>query len=187
MSDYRDVTPKQESAVTAKEVFNYILKFLRNPLEEIRQVPNWNWSVVLVIQVLISMASGVLVGLLPPDFYKILGGLIISPVIGVVMGFIGALFIYYYFQVFEHRTCSLRKIFTLIMLANIPFFVFQVGSEHIPPITLVGFAFTALLMAVGLTENFQMDKKRAIRLVTGLFAVVFILWLWNRIDIARMG
>ena len=187
MSDYRDVTPKPESAVTAKEVFKFILNYLRHPIEKIRQLPDWNWTVLIVIQVLVSMASGVLAGLIPPNFYKIMGGLIVSPMVGVVTGFIGALFIYYYFQVFEHRTCSLRKIFTLIMLANIPFFVFQVGSEMIPPITLVGFAFTALLMAVGLTDNFQVDKKRALRLVVVLFSVVFILWLWNRIDIARMG
>jgi hypothetical protein len=187
MSDYRDVTPKPETAVTAKEVFKFILEYLRHPLEKIRQVPDWNWSVLIAVQVLISMVSGVLSGLLPPDFYRVMGGLIVSPMVGLVTGFIGALFIYYYFQVFEHRTCSLRKIFTLIMLANIPFFVFQVASEQIPPITLVGFAFTALLMAVGLTDNFQMDKKRALRLVLVLFAVVFVLWLWNRIDIARMG
>ncbi|MFS4460305.1 Yip1 family protein [Bdellovibrio sp. HCB2-146] len=186
MSDYRDVTPNQ-STESAKEVAKYIVNYLRHPLERIRQLPDWKWTVLIVVQVLVSMASGVLTGLVPPNFYGVMSGIIISPMVGVVTGFIGALFIYYYFQVFEHRTCSLRKIFTLILFANIPFFIFQVGSELIPPISLVGFAFTALLMAVGLTENFQMEKRRSLRLVTVLFAIVFILWLWNRIDVARMG
>ncbi|MNL35100.1 Yip1 domain protein [compost metagenome] len=132
------------------------------------------------------MASGVLTGLVPPNFFRIMSGVIISPIVAIVTTGIGSLFFYYYFQVYEKRTLPLRKIFTLILFANIPFFIFQVGSEIIPPITLVGFAFTAMLMAVGLTENFQMDKRRALRLVGILFAIVFILWLANRIDVARM-
>ncbi|KYG60379.1 Yip1 family protein [Bdellovibrio bacteriovorus] len=185
MTDYRDVTPGAHSD-NAKEVLRYIVNYLRHPIEKIKTLPDWNWTTLIVTLVVLSMASGVLTGLVPPNFFRLMGGFIISPLVGVTTTFIGALFIYYYFQVYEKRTCSLRKIFTLILFANIPFFVFQVGSEIIPPITLVGFAFTALLMAVGLTENFQMDKRRALRLVTILFAIVFILWLWNRIDISRL-
>lgn len=186
MNDYRDVTPKSPYTETAKEVFQYILKYLRHPIEKIKVLPDWNWTVLFITVVILSMASGVLSGLVPPNFFRLMGGIIISPIVGIVTTSIGSLFIYYYFQVFEKRTCSLRKIFTLILLANIPFFIFQIASELIPPITLVGFAFTALLLAVGLTENFQMEKRRALRLVTILFAIVFILWLWNRIDISRL-
>lgn len=189
MTDYRDVTPQnpqQQQFEKAKEVFRYIVNYLRHPVEKIKNLPDWNWTVLLITLIVMSMISGVLTGLVPPNFFRIMGGIIISPLVGVVTTSLGALFIYYYFQVYEKRTCSLRKIFTLILFANIPFFIFQVGSEVIPPITLVGFAFTAMLMAVGLTENFQMEKRRALRLVTVLFAIVFILWLWNRIDISRL-
>lgn len=185
MNDYRDVTPRPQ-AETPKEVFRYIINYLRHPVERIKTLPDWNWAVLIITLIVINITSGILTGLVPPNFFRLMGGIIISPLVGVVTTAVGALFIYYYFQVFEKRTCSLRKIFTLILFANIPFFIFQVGSEVLPPITLVGFAFTALLMAVGLTENFQMDKRRALRLVTILFAVVFIIWLWNRIDISRM-
>lgn len=187
MNDYRDVTPKNQPHVdTIKEVVNYVINYLRHPVEKIKTLPDWSWPVLVITLIVLCILSGVLAGLVPPNFYRIMGGIVISPLVGVVTTFIGALFIYYYFQVYEKRTCSLRKIFTLILFANIPFFIFQVGSEMIPPITLVGFAFTALLMAVGLTENFQMDKRRSIRLVTILFAIVFILWLWNRIDVSRL-
>lgn len=185
MTDYRDVTP-QAPAQNVKEVVRYIIDYLRHPIEKIKNLPDWNWTVLIITLVVLSVGSGVLTGLVPPNFFRVLGGIVISPLVGLVTTMIGALFIYYYFQVFEKRTCSLRRIFTLILFANIPFFVFQVGSEVIPPITLVGFAFTALLMAVGLTENFQMEKRRALRLVTILFAIVFIIWLWNRIDISRL-
>lgn len=188
MSDYRDVTPnkQQPSFEMTKEVIQYILNYLRHPIEKIKSLPDWNWPLLIMTLVTLSIISGVVTGLVPPNFFRIMGGIIVSPIVGVVTTFIGSLFIYYYFQVFEKRTCSLRKIFTLLLFANIPFFIFQVGSELLPPITLVGFAFTAMLMAVGLTENFQMDKRRALRLVTILFAIVFLIWLWNRIDISRL-
>lgn len=187
MNDYRDVTPNNSPHLeTTREVFNYIANYLRHPVEKIKHLPDWSWTVLLITLIVVSMVSGVITGLVPPNFFRVMGGIIISPLVGITTTFIGSLFIYYYFQVYEKRTCSLRKIFTLVLFANIPFFIFQVGSELIPPITLVGFAFTALLMAVGLTENFQMEKRRSIRLVTILFGIVFILWLWNRIDISRL-
>lgn len=187
MNDYRDVTPKSPSpADTAKEVLHYILNYLRHPVEKIKSLPEWSWTILLLTVVAISMASGLLSGLVPPNFFRLMGGLIISPIVGVVTTSIGSLFVYYYFQVFEKRTCSLRKIFTLILFTNIPFFIFQILSELLPPITLVGFAFTALLLAVGLTENFQMEKRRALRLVTIIFAIVFIIWLWNRVSISHL-
>ncbi|WP_413561077.1 Yip1 family protein [Bdellovibrio sp. HCB209] len=187
MTDYRDVTPGQEPKLqTAKEVFNYIIDFLRHPVQKIKSLPDWKWSTLLITIIVIAMISGVISGLVPPNIYRIGAGIIFAPFIAVVMTWLGGVFIYYYFQVFEKRTCSLRKIFTLILFSNIPFFIFQAGSELIPPITLVGFAFTALLMAVGLTENFAMEKRRSLRLVTILFAIVFFLWLYNRIEVARM-
>ncbi|QDK39693.1 YIP1 family protein [Bdellovibrio sp. NC01] len=188
MNDYRDVTPNQSPSgkQTAKEVIGYLVDYLRHPIHKIKVLPDWHWSTLVVTLIVISMISGVITGLVPPNFFRIMSGVIVSPMVAIVTAFVGALFIYYYFQVFEKRTCSLRRIFTLILFADIPFFIFQTGSELIPPITLVGFAFTALLMAVGLTENFQMEKRRSLRLVTILFAIVFILWLWNRIDAARL-
>lgn len=187
MTDYRDVTPRNPQQLdTAKEIIRYIFNFLKHPVEKIKTLPDWNWTVLIITLISVSMVSGVLTGMVPPNFFRIMGGIVISPIVGVTTTGLGALFIYYYFQVYEKRTCSYRKIFTLFLLANTPFFIFQVGSEVIPPITLVGFAFTALLLAVGLTENFQMDKRRALRLVTILLAIVFILWLWNRIDISRL-
>lgn len=188
MSDYRDVTPNQQPSSTqnAKEVLRYLVDYLKQPIHNIKTLPDWRWSTLIITLVVISMISGVITGLVPPNFFRIMSGVIVSPMVAAVVAFIGSMFIYYYFQVFEKRTCSLRKIFTLILFADIPFFIFQIGSELIPPITLVGFAFTSLLMAVGLTENFQMEKRRSFRLVTILFSLVFILWLWNRIDAAHL-
>ncbi len=186
MSDYRDVTPNQQfppSTQTLTEVLHYVVRYLKHPLHEIKSIPDWNWSTLIVTLIALSMSSGFLTGLIPPNIFRIMSGLIISPMVAVLTAFISSLFIYYYFQVFEHRTCSLRKIFTLILFANIPFLIFQTVSDIFPPIALVGFAFTSLITAVGLTENFQLPKKRSLRLVTAIYAVIFIIWIWNHFDL----
>src|SRR5690606_20408781 len=120
MSDYRDVTP-QAPARDVKEIIRYLIDYLRHPIEKIKTLPDWNWTVLVVTLIVLSIASGILTGLVPPNFFRVMGGIIISPLVGLVTTTLGALFIYYYFQVFEKRTCSLRKIFTLILFANIPF------------------------------------------------------------------
>lgn len=181
----RDVTESGSSS--AKEIAQRLLRFIKNPVKEITLLPDWSWPQLIILNALIAVASGVLSGLIPPNFYKIVGGLIISPFVSTVMNGLMSLFLYYYFQVFEYKTVSLRKLFTQTFFASIPFFIFQAGAELIPPISIVGFAFTALLMVVGLVENFQVDKKRAIKLMAAILSVVFIVWLWNRIDIARMS
>lgn len=188
MTDYRDVSPKdsRDPLAQVKDVLKYIFHYLKHPIQQIAHLPDWNWTVLVLTLIGVSMTSGVLAGFIPPNFYLIVAGFVISPFVGLVTTFVGTLFMYYYFQVFEKRTVSLRRLFTLILFANIPFFIFQTASEVVPPITLVGFAFTSLLLAVGLTENFQMEKRRAIRLVAAVFTIVFLIWLVNRIDIARM-
>jgi hypothetical protein len=111
----------------------------------------------------------------------------VAPFMAFFLTSLMAVFIYYYFQIFEKRTLDFKQIYILILFADIPFFLFQVASEILPPITLVGFAFTALLLAVGLTENFQLEKQKSLRLIGGLFLVVFLIWLWNLIEVRRLG
>lgn len=184
----RDVTGTDPSnSFNIKEIAQRLVQFLKNPVKEITQLPEWSWPQLLILNAVIAMASGVLSGFIPPNFYKIAGGLIISPIVSTVMNGLMSLFLYYYFQVFEYKTVSLRRLFTQTFFASIPFFIFQTGVELIPPISVVGFAFTALLMVVGLVENFQVEKKRAIKLMAIILGVVFVVWLWNRIDIARMS
>ena len=184
----RDVTgsatnsPKDE----IKSTLQYLANYLRHPVQEITHLPDWGWSKLLIVLAGLAMTSGVITGFIPPNVYRIAGGVILAPMVSLALTTVMALFLYYYFQVFEKRTCSLRKLFTMILFANIPFFIFQIGSEIVPPLTLVGYAFTAMLMVVGLTSNFEMEKRRSIRLVAIIFAVVFVLWLWNRIDISSM-
>lgn len=174
----RDVTPGAKP-IDLKWLLNDLLEFVKSPVEKIKTLPDWNWPSVFTVQILLALASGILAGLIKLNFYRVLYGLFLMPIVTTVSAMLLALFVYYYFQFFENRTESYKKIFILIILSSIPFYLFQIISEYFAPISLIGFAFTSLLAIVGLNENFAVEKKRAYTLVGSLFLIVLLAWLSN--------
>lgn len=175
----RDVSPDQKT-VDVKKVIGFLVEFVKNPVQGISILPDWNWASLFTVQILLALASGVLSGLLKLNFYRVLYGIFLMPVVTTVSALLLALFLYYYFQLFENRSESFRKIFILVILSSIPFYLFQIISEYFAPITLIGFAFTALLAIVGLCENFNVQKQRAYMISGGLFVLVLVAWFTNR-------
>lgn len=160
----------------------FLFEFLKNPIHKIAHLPEWGWFHLMSLLVVTSLISGILAGLVSRNIYHFLFGLLLLPTITLITEFVLTSFFYYYFQVFERRIVSFQKLWTLVIFANIPFFLFQVVSGLIAAMTLVGFAFTGLLLVVGLSENFQMKKQRALRLILTLYTVVFLVWLWGQVD-----
>ena len=153
----RDVTPGAKP-IDIKLLLNDLLEFVKSPVEKIKQLPDWNWPSVFTVQILLALASGILAGLIKLNFYRVLYGLFLMPIVTTVSAMLLALFVYYYFQFFEERTESFRKLLTFVILASIPFFIFQVISEYLRFISLIGFAFTSLLAIIGLTEILESKK-----------------------------
>ncbi len=182
MSEVRDVTPH----TPFREALRFVVQYLRHPLREIAKLPDWQWPLLITLTILFAIISGVITGLIPPNPYRIAAGLLLSPFVSLVLTTVMSIFFYYYFQVFERRTCSLRRLYTLVFFANIPFYIFQTISDVVWVITPVAFAFTAFILVVGLVENFHMEKRRALRLIGIIFSLVILIWAWNKIDIGRM-
>lgn len=179
----RDVTDSHKSV---RGIASYILQFLKHPIREITHLPDWPWKTLIWVQIALSMVSGILASLAKPNVFGVLFGIIVMPIISTLMVSLLTAFLYYYFQVFEQRTAQASRLFTLSVFSSIPFFVLQVASPLIPPITLIGYAFSAMLLAVGLSENFQMEKRRAIRLAIILFSVVLLVWIGNQLNNYRV-
>ena len=168
------------------EVKNFLNKFLRHPMTEIKSVPDWHWYRLIGLHATLAAICGALTGLVEKKIsFSIIAGLILTPILTMITLGVATLFFYYCFQIFVQKTVSVRKLATVIVLANIPQMILQVVSGYVPPITLVGMAFTALLLLVGFVENFQIDRKMAMRLIGGLYAIFIALWLWNQASSAR--
>ena len=174
----RDVSP-QPKLVDIKKLVADLVFFVKDPIHSIAVLPDWNWPSVLTVQILLALASGLLAGIIQFNFYRVLYGLFLMPVVTTVSALLLALFIYYFFQFAEGRTESFRKIFILVILSSIPFYIFQIVSVYFAPISLIGFGFTSLLAIVGLTENFRVERKRASILIGSLFVFILIAWITN--------
>lgn len=176
----RDVSPDNKSSVNINELVQFLIEYVKHPVQKISQLPEWNWPSLFVVHILLSVASGVLAGLLKFNFYRVAFGLFLMPVVSTVSVLMMSLFLYYYFQFFENRTENFRKIFTLVVLSSVPFYVFQIISEYFSFSSVIGFAFSSLISIVGLSDNFRIERNRAYKVVGVIFGLVFLTWLSNK-------
>ncbi|GIL17776.1 MAG: hypothetical protein BroJett040_15270 [Oligoflexia bacterium] len=171
---------------TCSDIKDILIPFIKNPMEKIRNLPDWDWQTLILAQVLVTAISGALGGLINRSVLSILSGLIMMPILTLITTSISTLFFFYTFQIIIQKQVPYRKLFTVVFFANIPFFIFQIISGYFPPISLVGLAFTGLLLIVGFVENFQVPRKLVIRLIAALYVVFFLIWLWGRLDTMKL-
>jgi hypothetical protein len=182
----RDVSPAHDNIF--REIFHYVSQFVRHPLKEIAHLPNWNWPRILIMQITLSVISGMGSALVMRDFstWKLAQGIFVFPFVATIIGIIFASFFYYYFQVFEKRTVSFLKLVTMVFLANTVFYVFHIPSGYFAFSDILGMAFTSMLLTIGLTENFEMAKRRALRLIGVLFVLIFVIWAFEKMRDSRL-
>ncbi|MBL7555352.1 MAG: YIP1 family protein [Bdellovibrionaceae bacterium] len=164
----------------------FLIWFFKNPIEHIKRLPRWSLRNILLVHFLFSVVSGTIAGLISLKFWNILFGVLAFPFISMTLTLVLSSFIYYYFQVFEKKSVDFVQLLSVVVFANFPFFVFQIASNYVPIISIVGLLFTGMLLIVGLTENFKMTKRRAIRLVGTLWFLIFLVWLSNRFSVEKL-
>ena len=175
----RDVTPGSENSVDLKSLIQFLIEFIKHPTQKISNLPDWNWSSLITVHILLAIISGVLAGILKFNFYRIANGLFLMPFVSTAIVALISMYIYYYFQFFENRTEPFRKIITMVVLSAIPFYLFQIVSEYFALISLVGLSFASLLAVIGLSENFKVEKKRAIQIMGVMYGLMLLTWVTN--------
>lgn len=165
-----------------QEMQRSLIDYLRHPLREINHVPDWSWPELLLTEVALTGVTGAVTALVGRSFLGIFYGLLIVPVLTSITIGITSLFFYYLFQIFAGQTLPFRRLVTVVFFANIPFFLLQILSGLIPPISLIGFAFSALILIVGFVGNFQLPRRLVVRIIAAVYAAIFLIWIWGRLD-----
>ncbi len=175
----------QETKQQLRALFHYIIALLRHPLEEIKYLPDdIGWKALLILQFCLSLVSVVSSNLLAP-FAISVTHVIISLFSSLVAIALASLFLYYFFLIICQRIIPFIKIFSLVLFAHIPFAIFHLASYFFPPADLVGLGLSALLMTVGLVENFEIEQKLASRLIVTLYLVFFVYWAIHIFTVRR--
>lgn len=180
-----DTTAGTNIGNTIREFAGVYIRYLKNPMQEIRRLPDWSWKFLIINQLVVTAALGAISGLMQRNVLSIFQGLIVVPIITAFTIFVGALFFYFFFQVFGGVTLTFRRLMELLFFANIPFFIFQTVSHWFPPINLIALAFAALLTIVGLCDNFQLERKMVIRTVAGVYVLFLAVWAVQYLAISK--
>lgn len=161
---------------------DFLISYLKNPLEQIKSLPNWKWNRVIIVQVAFTAITGAMGGLVAKSTNGLIPGLILTPILTMIMILVSTFFFFYTFQIFLNQSVSFRSLFTTIFFANIPFFILQIASGVVPPINLIGLAGTAMLLVVGFVSNFQLPRKMVMRLIAALYIIFLGVWMYGRFE-----
>lgn len=164
MSELRDLAP-------------FLRLFAVSPVRAMRGLPPWQWSTLISLQVGIAIISGVLLGLISLSFINFLLGLIVLPISTLLASLIITFFLNYFFAFFSKTYLDIRRLFGVVVVAQIPFLILHILSVHVPPIDLIGFGITCLLLIVGLTEHFQLNRKTVTRLAISIYLLFSVIWI----------
>lgn len=164
-----------------RETLSSVGRFLRHPFEEIARLPSWKWQQALILQWSGAVLAGLIAGLFPFSLWKIIQGTILFPVILSLMAALMGAFLYYYFQIFENRMVPFHRLFHLVVIANLPFLASHALATWFSFFHVLGLGAMALLLIVGLTENFGVEKMRSVKLILLIFGLLFSLWVAEKV------
>jgi hypothetical protein len=158
-----------------------IIVYLKHPVEQIKYLPDWSWRRVLLALVVLSAISGFIKNMIVGNTLVAILSIFSNPILSLLMILTSCVFFYYSLQIFLKKTVDFRKLFVMLFFANLPLMFFQILSEVLSPVTLVGLSFSCFITIVGITENFSVDKKWALKLVGSAYALLFFVWVAGQI------
>jgi hypothetical protein len=161
-----------------KEIFLQALyalpRFLKNPIQGIKDLPEWEWPVVLALQAALGLVCGLLAALLSGSVLLIITSIFIAPISTVVMNLILSGFFYYTFLFFFKIEVSYKLIVTHLLFASFPVLVSNIIAPLVPLIGVLGVIASAYLLYIGFRANLNADEKR-LRILMGGLVVIYIL------------
>ncbi len=164
------------------EALEFLKRYLKNPVETMRRLPDWDWPMLLIFYSSLAGICGLAGGALSRHFTQMISGAIVFPITSTVGAFIATGFLYYTFAFFFHREVAIKTIFTIVILSLLPFLALSVISAWLMPLNVLGFFISGLLLVVGLAENTHVDRRRIFKLVAIIYLIYVVFWIFNTIN-----
>ncbi len=162
--------------VKVREAIFVLPHFFRNPIEVMRNLPDWEWPEILILQALFAAATSVIANIIARDIFGVIFGIVIAPITLLLISVIASGFFFYVFKFAFDRNLDFRKIYVHILFASIPTMIVSTVAAIIPPIMLVGALASALLLFTGFVSNFQIPQKKLRNLLLGMLAIYALYW-----------
>jgi hypothetical protein len=164
-----------------REIIKFLPHFLKNPVEGIKRVPSWDWPTVILLEILFSAATGLLTGIVARHFLSVLAGLVLAPIMGLILSFIISGIVYYACLFIMRTEVEFRRVFVIVVLAKIPSQILGILTPLIKFITFGSIIVTALLLIVGISENFMLERKRVSQIIGTVAGFALLYWLYTMV------
>lgn len=146
-----------------------------------RNLPAWEWPEMLILQAIFAAACAVLTSMVARNLLGMFIGVLLGPITQLLIVGILAGFFFYVFMFYFHREVPFRQVYLHVMFAAIPTMLCNIASPVAPPATVIGIFGTAMLLFVGFTNNFHLDRVKVRNILGGLVAVYIVCWAINMI------
>lgn len=160
-----------------KEAVLVLPHFLKNPVQGMKSLPDWDWLTMIVLQTAFALACSTLGNLLERDIFGLITGIVVAPLRIVVLTGVGAGFFYYTFMFFFQREIPFRSLYLHLVFATIPMQIVAMAHFLLPPISILGLMATLALLQIGFQHNFYLDKNKLRKLLGVILAAFAIFWL----------
>src|SRR5438105_149946 len=97
--------------------------FLKNPVDGMRHLPDWDWPVLLILQGGMAAISGFVKDIVGRHYIGAIVSIFIFPLVALVTSAVVTGFFFYTFMFFFQRHVDFRRVFTHVLFASIPVFV----------------------------------------------------------------
>ena len=171
--------------VRLKNAGHLLLQFARNPVDGMKQLPDWDWPFLLTCQAIAGATAGVGAGIVGRSFTQIFTGLVFVPISNALLTAVACGFFYYTFEYIYHRPASFHRLYTHLVFAQLPALATTLLSPILPPIWLLGTLATGFLLLVGFVHNLGQDRRSVFRLLAGIYAFLVVVWIFNSISERR--
>ncbi len=165
--------------IKLKEAALALPHFFKNPVQGMKDIPDWDWPTLLILQGAFALACGELKNLIERDIFGFFVDIVVSPLAAyIVTGFVAGLLFYGLKAAFD-REAPFRGLYLHCVFAAIPLQISYIVTKFFPPVNLLGFAVAMYLLQVGLVHRYQVDKPRLKKILFGLFGAYSIWWCFQ--------
>lgn len=141
-----------------------------------RTLPDWEWPEMLILQGAFAAACALIGNIIDRNILAMITGIVIAPLANLIATGIGAGFFYYSFKFFFQREIPFRQIYLTLVFATVPLLIVNIVAQIIPPIVLIGCVAMMMLLYIGFTDNFHLERARIKKLLIGLTLLYVLFW-----------
>jgi len=157
--------------------------FFRNPVQFMRNLPDWEWPTILILQGAFAIFCSLLANFIERDYFGLITGIVVAPIMNYLLAAVAAGFFHYLFLFVFKREITYRKVYIHVLFASVPLCIVSTIAFLLPPLILLGMAAGLMLLFVGFVDNYQIPRKPLSRILFTILAVHLVYWGYQQFQV----